>query len=84
MSKKSFIQKQNGKEGERSFPVPPGAPAWVTSELLAHTHRVWQPFYKMELIPEDLLEIITNTGRLVDVLSSGEKNEEVRRISPSQ
>jgi hypothetical protein len=61
--------------------VPPGAPAWVTSELIEHTLRVWQPFYRDQLIPEDALEIIRSIGNIVDVLTSGADHEAVRRIS---
>lgn len=64
--------------------VPAGAPLWVTSELMEKTYRTWQPFYKNQLIRDDLIEIIMSIGRLVDVLSSGESHETVRRIGPGK
>lgn len=48
--------------------VPPGSPAWVTAELLGKTLRVMQSYYPDVLTTEDGLEIITNVGRLFDVL----------------
>ena len=64
--------------------VPGGAPPWVTLELIEHTLRVWQPFYRDQLIPEDALEIIMGMGRMVDVLSSGGGHETIRRTGESQ
>ena len=49
--------------------VPPGAPAWVTPELIEHTVHVWQPFYKRELTPEDALELLLSADRLLEFLS---------------
>ena len=48
--------------------VPPGAPSWVTAELIAETLRVWQPYYRTPLTPEDALEMIIGVGQLFDVL----------------
>lgn len=55
--------------------VPPGAPRWVTDELIAHTLRVWQPRYKKELTPQDALEILMNVTELFKVLHSYSANE---------
>ena len=63
--------------------VPAGAPRWITSELIALTIRVWQPFYPDQLIPEDALVIITGVSRMVDILSGGD-HETVRSPGPSQ
>jgi hypothetical protein len=75
-------------DGSRSTPatirVPAGAPSWVTPELLEHTIRVWQPYYQVQLIPADALEIIMSVGQLVDVLSSGDSHETVRRFGSGQ
>lgn len=49
--------------------VPPGAPRWVTSDLLADTMRVWGRHYR-DLTPDDAVAIIGNVGRLYDVLRS--------------
>ena len=67
-----------------SLTLPAGAPQWVTIELIEHTIRVWQPFYRDQLIPEDALEIIMGIGRMVEVLSSGGDHETVRRPSTRQ
>lgn len=55
----------------KSVRVPDGAPVWVTIELIEHTIRVWQPFYKNQLIPEDALEIIISVSCLIESLSPG-------------
>lgn len=55
----------------RANPVPDGAPAWVTLELLEQTIRVWQPYYSDPLTPETALAIIQSVGRLIEVLSEG-------------
>lgn len=53
--------------------VPPGTPAWITADLIEHTLRIWQPRYPTPLTPDDAVYIILNAGRLLDVLSRGEK-----------
>lgn len=53
--------------------IPPGTPAWITADLIAHTLRIWQPRYSAPLTPDDAVYIILNAGRLLDVLSRGEK-----------
>lgn len=49
-------------------PVPAGAPKWVTSDLIAATLRVWQPYYTTRLSVHDALAMLLGTGRLMDVL----------------
>ena len=49
--------------------VPPGAPAWITAELLKETVRVWQPYYAQPLTVEDAIDIMQAVGQLVTVLS---------------
>ena len=51
-----------------STPVPSGAPAWITAELIADTISTWQPYYEGPLTPEDALEILLDVGRLIDLL----------------
>ena len=63
-------------------PVPAGAPAWVTPELLNQTLRVWQPYYQHTLTAADALEMMLNVGQLFDVLSRGDDREAVCRIGP--
>jgi hypothetical protein len=46
----------------------PGAPCWITTELIEATIRVWQPFYKNPLTRADALEILQRVGHLIDVL----------------
>jgi hypothetical protein len=58
----------NLKSIPRSDLVPPGAPDWITGELLAETIRVWQPDYEKTLTTEDALEILLNVGNLLDIL----------------
>lgn len=64
--------------------VPEGAPPWVTPELIAHTLRVWQPFYQAQLIPEDALEIIMSVGRITELLASADGNEAICSVSKGQ
>lgn len=62
--------------------VPAGAPAWVTSELLDQTIKVWQPYDQHALTAQDALEMMLNVGHLFDVLSRGNDHEAVRRSGP--
>jgi hypothetical protein len=48
--------------------VPPGAPSWISAELIAETLRVWQPYYAETLTSIDALDMILNVSRLVDVI----------------
>jgi hypothetical protein len=48
--------------------VPPGAPSWISAQLIAETIRVWQPYYAETLTPIDALDMILNVSRLVDVI----------------
>ena len=83
MAKPSQVNEQPSNEPE-TVRVPAGAPCWVTPELIAHTLRVWQPYYEIQLIPEDALEIMMGVGRLVEVLSRGDDDEAVRRPGSGQ
>jgi hypothetical protein len=56
--------------GARPGIVPAGAPDWITPELIEHTIRVWQPFYRTALTPEEAVTMILNVDRLYAVLSS--------------
>jgi hypothetical protein len=49
--------------------VPAGTPEWVTAELIEQTIRVWQPYYKSRLTPDDAVTMILNVGRLYEVFS---------------
>jgi hypothetical protein len=51
--------------------VPAGTPDWITAELVEATIRVWQPYYRAILTPEEAVTMILNVGRLYQVLSSG-------------
>ena len=68
MRKKSRLKTELKAAREPDLSVPPGAPSWVTVELMRETFRTWQPFYEKALIPEELLAIIMSVGQLVDVL----------------
>jgi hypothetical protein len=64
----------SGRSAEPAAPVrpsvgvPPGAPSWITSDLVADTIRVWQRYYEAPLTPDDALEMIVNVGQLLNVL----------------
>ena len=45
-----------------------GFPAWISSELIEDTIRVWQPYYDRPLGVEDAIEILRGVDRLIDVL----------------
>lgn len=49
--------------------IPAATPAWITPELVAHTLRVWQPYYRERLTVADAVDIIVRVGRLCEVLS---------------
>jgi hypothetical protein len=51
-----------------NYAVPPGAPAWVTPELITDTLRVWQPYYDIPLTADDALDMIVHVWQLFDVL----------------
>jgi hypothetical protein len=50
--------------------VPAGTPEWITPHLIAETIRVWQPYYREVLTPEEAVTMIRNVGRLYEALSS--------------
>ncbi|HEY3964096.1 MAG TPA: hypothetical protein VGM05_06040 [Planctomycetaceae bacterium] len=58
-------------EGAQPGIVPAGTPDWITPELVEATIRVWQPFYRAILTPEEAVTMILHVGRLYQVLSSG-------------
>lgn len=53
--------------------VPEGLPEWVTAELIAHTIRVWQPYYAETLTPVDALEMIMGVSRLIVLVNPNTK-----------
>ena len=55
--------------------VPAGAPNWVTSELLAQTIEVWQPYYREPLTSDDALEMLLGVGRLLRVLANSPSDD---------
>lgn len=48
--------------------IPPGAPAWVTPELIADTLATWQPYYAGTLTVTDALDILMTVSRLADTV----------------
>jgi hypothetical protein len=42
-------------------------PRWITPELIDDTLRVWNPYYRGQLVREDAVEILRNASRLLDV-----------------
>ena len=59
------------RSGDSREGVPPGAPRWITRELIDLTIRVWQPYYKSMLSADDALAMILDVGRLYGALSPG-------------
>ena len=45
-----------------------GLPAWISSELIEDTLRVWQPYYEHCLTIDDAVQILLGVDRLLDVL----------------
>lgn len=57
-----------GGESARRRLVPPGAPVWITDELIELTLRTFQPRYEATLTPEDAMEMLVTISRVADVL----------------
>ena len=51
--------------------VPEGTPPWITPALIRETIATWQPFYRDSITVDDAVKILTNVGRLFEVLSRG-------------
>ena len=62
---KSKSRHHFGKPDASPDPTPPR----ITPELIEHTLRVWQPYYRRELSREDAVEIIRNATGILRVLS---------------
>jgi len=43
-------------------------PAWITPELMASTRDVWGPKYDRALSDWEVIDILAQVGRLLDVL----------------
>jgi len=69
----SDIQSRESSPISAYLAVPPGAPPWVTAELIEHTIRVWQPYYANRLTPHDALAMILNVGTLVQAIIAEER-----------
>jgi hypothetical protein len=56
---------------------PPGAPGWVTEELVAQTLETWQSLADRLLTPNDALAMLINISQLFEVvgLTSPEEND---------
>jgi hypothetical protein len=65
-------QKREGTalENASASIVPAATPDWITPHLIAETIRVWQPYYRDVLTPEEAVTMIRNVGRLYQALSS--------------
>ena len=64
------MNRQRAVDSAATITVPAGAPDWVTPELLAHTQRVWQPYYPETLSELDVLDILLRTAALFEVVAS--------------
>jgi hypothetical protein len=49
--------------------VPPGAPPWISGELIEETLRVWQPYYAELLTVDDAVAIIQAVKQLLREIS---------------
>lgn len=56
----------NDRGYDNDLKPPPGAPGWVTPELLQDTIETWQPRYHERLTVTDALDILLAVSRLVD------------------
>ena len=54
---------------------PADTPPWITADLIAHTIKTWQPFYRQPLTREDAVEILVTVGNLVDALGESDGKE---------
>ena len=66
--------------------VPPGAPNWITQELMEETLRVWGPKYEKlgeTITPEDAFEMIMNVSELADILEIREHDGELYSPDPT-
>jgi len=70
MSRSNHKRDCEVQEGACESIVPAGTPDWITPELVEETIRVWQPYYKDVLTPEEAVTMILDVGRLFDALSS--------------
>lgn len=48
--------------------LPPGAPDWISPDLLGETIQTWQPKSSTQLTAEDAVEILTLFGQLFEVV----------------
>lgn len=64
--------------------VPPGAPAWITPELIADTLKVWQPFYANQLTSADALQILLTTAHLFETLDAKDEQQAIPGAGPRQ
>lgn len=58
------MAQQSSEITAKDVEVPPGAPSWITAELIAYTLRVWQPQYDEHLTEDEAVEILWNVSRL--------------------
>jgi len=42
--------------------------AWVTPELMAETRAAFQPYYKEDLTPDGILDLLQNLGGVFEFL----------------
>jgi len=65
---RTFPNPQNEPVEAGGMLPPPGAPKWVTAELMNETCQTWQPYYNAPLTADDVLEIIMGFGQLVELI----------------
>ena len=57
-------------EESASIHLPAGTPAWISSELVEQTLKVWQPRYSEPLSVEDAIAILTGASGLMRALAA--------------
>jgi len=64
--------------------VPPGAPSWVTPDLIAATLRTWQPHYEKSLTCDDALEILLSVAQVFEFLEEKDEQQSIPGAGPGQ
>lgn len=72
--------RQTAKAATLSAGVPPGAPPWVTANLIRDTIETWQPYYAGGLTEQEAVEILHTVGNFL-AHGNGQSNGEAKTVS---